>query len=123
MAQTRYALVGCGHRAKTYLDAIAGQYSAGASVVGLCDSNPGRAEMARARIAKRFPDAACYDSDRFDQMIGERSPDCVLIMVPDRLHEQYIRRTLEAGCDVIVEKPMAIDGPSCVRIADTERKT
>jgi predicted dehydrogenase len=123
MVQTRYALVGCGHRAMTYLDAIAGQYSTGSRVVGICDSNPGRAEMARARVAARFPDAACYHSDHFDRMISERSPDCVLIMVPDLLHEQYICRTLEAGCDVIVEKPMAIDGQSCVRIADTERRT
>jgi len=123
MAETRYALVGCGHRAKTYLDALAGPYSTGARVVGLCDSNPGRAEMARARIAARFPDAACYHSDHFDRMISERSPDCLLIMVPDLLHEQYICRALEAGCDIIVEKPMAIDGQSCIRIADTERRT
>jgi len=123
MHQTRYALVGCGHRAKTYLDAIAGLYSTGARVVGVCDSNPGRAEMARARVAARFPDVAAYHSNDFDRMIGERSPDCVLIMVPDLLHEQYICRALEAGCDVIVEKPMAIDGPSCIRIADTERRT
>ena len=123
MAETRYAVVGCGHRAKTYLEAIAGPYSTGARVVGLCDSNPGRAEMARARVAARFPDAACYHSDHFDRMISERSPDCLLIMVPDLLHEQYICRALEAGCDVIVEKPMAIDGQSCVRIADTERRT
>jgi predicted dehydrogenase len=123
MVQTRYALVGCGHRAKTYLDAIAGPYSQGASVVAVCDSNPGRAEMARARVAARFPDTATYHSDDFDRMIGERSPDCVLIMVPDGLHEEYICRTLNAGCDVIVEKPMAIDGPSCVRIADTERSS
>src|SRR5438552_2334774 len=123
MVQTRYALVGCGHRAKTYLDAIAGQYSTGVRVVGLCDSNPGRAEMARARVAGRFPDAASYHSDHFDRMISERSPDCLLIMVPDLLHELYICRALEAGCDVIVEKPMAIDGQSCARIADTERRT
>jgi hypothetical protein len=86
-------------------------------------SNPGRAEMARARVAARFPDVACYHSDHFDRMLGERSPDCLLIMVPDLLHEQYICRALESGCDVIVEKPMAIDGSSCVRIADTERRT
>jgi predicted dehydrogenase len=123
MTSTRYALVGCGHRSKTYLDAIAGPYSASASVVGVCDSNPGRAEMARARVARRFPDAASYHSDDFDRMLGERSPDCVLVMVPDFLHEQYICRALEAGCDVIVEKPMAIDGASCARIADAERRT
>jgi len=123
MLQTRYALVGCGHRAMTYLDAIAGRYSASASLVGLCDTNPGRAEMARARVAKRFPEVGSYDADHFDRMIGERSPDCLLVMVPDLLHEKYICRALEAGCDVIVEKPMAIDGPSCVRIADTERRT
>jgi predicted dehydrogenase len=123
MQTTRYALVGCGHRANTYLDAIAGPYSTVATVVGVCDSNPGRAELARARIATRFADVACYGSDDFERMLRERSPDCVLIMVPDRWHELYILRTLEAGCDVVVEKPMAIDGPSCVRIADTERTT
>lgn len=123
MPLTRYALVGCGHRAKTFLDAIAGPYAASASVVAVCDSNPGRAEMARARVAARFPDTAIYHSDDFDRMIRERAPHCVLIMVPDFLHETYIRRALEAGCDVIVEKPMAIDGASCLRIAQAERAT
>jgi predicted dehydrogenase len=123
MAITRYALVGCGHRSKTFLDAIAGPHSDTATVVAVCDSNPGRAEMARSRVSARFPDAATYHSDDFDRMIGERSPDCVLIMVPDLLHESYILRTLEAGCDVIVEKPMAIDGASCARISEAERKT
>ena len=123
MPQTRYALVGCGHRSKTFLDAIAGKYAARASVVGVCDSNRGRAELARARVAARFPDAPAYHSDDFDRMLRERTPDCVLVTVPDFLHEQYICRALESGCDVIVEKPMAIDGASCVRIADTETRT
>jgi predicted dehydrogenase len=123
MEETRYALVGCGHRAKTFLEALAGPYSTGARVVGLCDSNAGRAELARNRVAARFPEARCYPSEDFDRMIDEGSPDCILIMVPDRLHEEYICRALTAGCDVIVEKPMAIDGQSCVRIADIERRT
>jgi predicted dehydrogenase len=123
MVPTRYALVGCGHRSKTFLDAIAGPYAAQASVIALCDSNPGRAELARARVAGRFPDVAVYRGDDFGRMLAERSPDCVLIMVPDLLHEQFICRTLEAGCDAIVEKPMAIDGGSCTRIAETERRT
>jgi predicted dehydrogenase len=123
MLTTRYALVGCGHRSKTYLDAIAGPYSATASVVGVCDSNPGRAQMAHDRVAARFPDVGVYASDRYDRMLAERAPDCVLVMVPDLLHDEYICRTLEAGCDVIVEKPMAIDGASCARIADAERRT
>ena len=123
MPHTRYALVGCGHRSKTFLDAIAGKYAASASVVGVCDSNPGRAELARARVANRFPDAPAYHSDDFDRMLRERRPDCVLVTVPDFLHEQYICQSLESGCDVIVEKPMAIDGASCARIAAVESKT
>jgi predicted dehydrogenase len=123
MPQTRYALVGCGHRSKTFLDAIVGKYAASASVVGVCDSNPGRAELARARVVARFPDTPAYHSDDFDRMLRERTPDCVLVTVPDFLHEQYICRALESGCDVIVEKPMAIDGTSCVRIAEVESRT
>jgi len=123
MKQTRYALVGCGHRAKTYLEAIAGPYFESARIVGLCDSNPGRAELARSRVAGRFPEAACYGAGDFDRMLAEQKPDSVLIMVPDRLHESLICRSLEGGCDVIVEKPMAIDGGSCAKIAATERRT
>jgi predicted dehydrogenase len=123
MAQTRYALVGCGHRARTYLEAIAGPFFETSCIVGLCDTNPGRAALARSRVAHRFPDAACYGAGDFDRMIAEQRPDTVLVMVPDLLHESYICRSLENGCDVIVEKPMAIAGASCARIVETERRT
>jgi predicted dehydrogenase len=123
VTQTRYALVGCGHRAKSYLEAIANEYPDRARIVALCDTNPGRAELARTRVEHQFPDAACYSDDGFDRMIADRTPDCILVMVPDLLHEHYILRSLERGCDVIVEKPMAIDGASCARIAEAERRS
>src|SRR5689334_12175584 len=123
MPSMSYAIVGCGHRAKTFLDALAGPFLANSRVVGFCDSNPGRAKLMAARVAKQFPDAGCYDANDFGRMLTERSPERVIVTVPDYLHEDYICRALEHGCDVIVEKPMAIDGGSCARIIDAERKS
>jgi len=120
---TTYAIVGCGHRAKTFLDALAGPYRAHARIVGFCDSNPGRAALMAARVRKEFPDAGCYGAEEFERLLAERKPERVIVTVPDYLHEEYVCRALERGCDVIVEKPMAIDGASCARIIDTERKS
>ncbi len=45
----RYAIVGTGSRHELYQDAIEVEYAAFAELVALCDSNPGRVEIARQR--------------------------------------------------------------------------
>ena len=41
----------------------------------------------------------------------------------DRFHHEYIIRSLEAGCDVITEKPMTIDDVRCRAILEAEKRT
>ena len=41
-----YAIVGLGHRAQMYLEALLGAHAGEGRLVGLCDSNSGRAEAA-----------------------------------------------------------------------------
>ena len=57
-------------------------------------------------------------------MISETKPD-IVIVTDHRLFsmEIYIVRALELGCNVITEKPIAIDAEQCQRIADTENRT
>lgn len=56
-------------------------------------------------------------------MIAETKPDCVIVTTIDAMHDKYICRAMELGCDVITEKPMTMDEARCRRILDTRRKT
>ena len=56
-------------------------------------------------------------------MIRETRPDVVIVTTVDAYHAQYVVRAMELGCDVIVEKPMAIDEHQTQQILDAEQRT
>ncbi len=112
-----YAFAGASKRA---LDMFAGpileRFSETARIVGFFDSNPIRAAyLAHTCDAPAFAD--------FDEMLRETKPDCVIVTTIDRYHHEYIIRALNAGCDVITEKPMTIDDERCRAILAAERRT
>lgn len=55
-------------------------------------------------------------STSYDTVIG--AVDAAVIAVPDPLHEEFAVKALEAGLDVLVEKPLAHDVTAARRIAD-----
>ncbi len=120
----RYAIVGTGARHKMYQDAIEKTYAAHAELVGLCDLNPGRLELARSRSqqndAKPPPGFAPAD---FERMIRVTKPDFIIVTTVDGTHHDYIIRALEAGCDVICEKPLTTSAAKCQGIIDACRRT
>lgn len=59
----------------------------------------------------------------FRKMLKEQSPDGVIVATVDRYHHQYIIAALEAGAEVITEKPMTIDEKKCRAILDAEKRT
>src|SRR5262245_371790 len=123
-ARRRFAHVGVGSRAYLYLDAIQTTHADKAELVGVCDVNAGRLELARAHARKAGrAEPAAYAAAAFDKMIAETKPDTVLVTSVDSTHADYICRAMELGCDVITEKPMTIDAERCRRILETRRKT
>ncbi len=120
----RYAIVGTGSRRVMYQDAIEKTYPEHAELVGLCDTNPGRLELARTRStqngAKPPPGYAASD---FERMIRETKPDFVIVTTVDATHDDYIVRALELGCDAISEKPMTTEAGKCQRILDAKKRT
>jgi len=120
----RYAVVGVGSRAYLYLDAIQTTHADSNELVGVCDTNAGRLELARAhaRNAGR-PEPRAYPAADFDKMIAETRPDAVIVTTVDSTHADYICRAMELGCDVVTEKPMTTEAPMCQRILDTRAKT
>jgi predicted dehydrogenase len=56
-------------------------------------------------------------------MLRRGRPDTVIVTTVDRYHHEYIIRSLEAGCDVITEKPMTIDDEKVRAILAVEQRT
>ncbi len=119
----RYAVVGLGSRSEMYTEAIVRTYGDTCELVGMCDLNAGRLKDRLDWAAANGTIAGAYDALHFDRMIAETSPDCVLVTTKDCLHDDYICRAMEMGCDVITEKPMTTDEVKCQRILNAQRRT
>lgn len=99
----RYAIVGTGSRAGMFIHAIASQYPDQARLVALCDLSHTRMNWYKAQLPQPVP---AYHADDFARMLIETQPDTVIVTTVDAWHHHYIIAALEAGCDVICEKPL-----------------
>jgi predicted dehydrogenase len=61
--------------------------------------------------------------DLLEQVIKEKRADRVIITSPDFTHAGLIARALEAGVDVVVEKPLTINPESTRQIAEAVQRT
>jgi len=115
----RIALIGTGSRGTTMWGKdVIQEYADYVEYVGLCDKNPGRLEA-----AKEYMGATCKTFTDFETMMKEVKPDVLIVTVNDYLHDQYIIRGLDLGCDVITEKPMTTDEMKCQAILDAQKRS
>ena len=118
-ARKRVALVGTGHRgATTWGRDLIANWSDQLELVGLADANPLRLERARTTIGIDVPTFA-----RLDDMLSATRPDTLIVCTPDDTHADMVVAGLEAGADVITEKPMTTTAENCRRILEAERRT
>ena len=123
-SRRRYAIVGTGGRAVTYVDAILGPHADTSELVGLCDVSPTRLAFHNRRAERATGRGVpCFLASDFDSMIAETAPDAVIVTTVDALHDVYIVRAMELGCDAVTEKPMATDAEKVNRIMDAVRST
>lgn len=120
-AKRRYVVVGTGHRVRMYLDAITGAQSDVAELAGLIEPNPGRLAVHLARLGG--PDVLTGPPDDLEAVIAKSGADRAIITSPDWTHAGFIVRCLDAGVDVVVEKPLTIDPESTRRIAAAVDRT
>ena len=123
-ARKRYAVVGVGARARLYTGAITGKFREGTEIVAVCDKNAGRAALAVRTISRTGASAPrAYPMADFDRMIAETRPQFVIVTTTDASHDDYIVRALDAGCDVITEKPMTTTAEKAQRILDAVKRS
>ena len=124
MPRTRYAIVGAGGRSQMYVDAISGMYAEVAELVAICEPNPVRAALAVARAVEAgAPAPSTWHPDRLEDLIREERIDRVVITARDDQHAPLIVRALDAGADVVVEKPLTIDAESAAAIEAAVERT
>jgi predicted dehydrogenase len=120
----RYALVGVGSRSSMYRKAVQQTYADHAEMVGYCDLNRGRLELAQRQDKELSGvEVPLYDAGDFDRMISETKPDVVIVTTKDGMHHKYIVRAMELGCDAMSEKPLTVDEEKCRQILETQRRT
>ncbi|GAA3192611.1 Gfo/Idh/MocA family protein [Dactylosporangium siamense] len=117
---TRYAIVGTGSRAEMFTRALTGPHRDTCALVALADPEPHRLAVHNARLPAPVP---TYPATEFRRMLHEEKVDVAIVTTVDRVHDEYIVAALEAGCDVLTEKPMTVDAQRCARILDAVRRT
>lgn len=122
MTRRRYALVGSGSRAQMYLEAIATTHADVAELVAWTDTNPGRLEWAlRQHPALGTP--AVFEPDALADTVRSHAVDRVIITSPDFTHADHIVTALDAGADVVVEKPLTTSESGIRRIAEAVERS
>ncbi|HEY0751596.1 MAG TPA: Gfo/Idh/MocA family oxidoreductase, partial [Chitinophagaceae bacterium] len=118
-AKKRLAVVGMGHRGTGFWGkTVVNNFSDVVEYVGLCDINPGR-----LAFAKNWMGVSCPTFTDYNQMLKSVKPDVVIVTTVDADHDYFIVKALEAGSDVITEKPMTTDEIKCDAILEAEKRT
>ncbi len=122
--RTRYAIVGTGARAEMFVRALAIDHRDRGELVALADVNQTRMDYHNDRLAELGVEPVpTYRAADFATMLEREAVSTVIVTTVDRFHDQYIVRALQAGRDVITEKPMTIDVPRCRRILEAQARS
>ncbi len=122
----RHAIVGTGHRAQMYVDALLGSHADVGEVVALCDPNPTRMgyyQRLHRQARPGAPDLLQYRPEEFADLLARERPDAVVVTSVDATHAGYVSRALRAGCAVICEKPLTTTAEGCREVADAVAET
>lgn len=115
----KFVQVGCGIRGiEGYAEPILKEFKEHIQLCGVYDINPKRAALVSELGGTYVP---VYDD--FDEMLRSVKPDTVIVTTKDCVHDFYVIKALEAGCDVIVEKPMTTTFEKANAIKQAEKKS
>ncbi len=113
---TRVAVIGVGAMGKNHARVF--REIAGAELVAVADSNPALAES----VGRLYGAPAYHD---YGELMARERPEAVTVAVPTQLHYPMVSDLLEAGCHVLVEKPIAAtvdEAKQLVALADQHNR-
>ena len=114
----RVGIIGCGGIANgKHIPGI--QAIEGVEIVALCDIIVEKAEKTKERHG--LTNAKIYQD--YKELLKDESIDDVQICTPNRSHSFITIDSLEAGKNVMVEKPMAINAVEAKKMLDAAKRT
>jgi UDP-N-acetyl-2-amino-2-deoxyglucuronate dehydrogenase len=105
--RVRFAIVGCGHIGKRHAAIIS--QNPDAELVALCDIRP---TEVLGIDSYNVPFFSSIDT----LLASDLAYDVVVVAAPNGLHEEQSLKVLNAGKNVVIEKPMALTKVGCERI-------
>lgn len=107
----RFAIIGCGAIAKKHAINIARI----GTLVATCDVVEQRAD----EMASEYNATAYYTID--DLLTAEKDLDVIAVCTPNGFHAEHIIKSLQAGINVLTEKPMCLTKAAAWQIIETEK--
>ncbi len=111
----KLGLIGLGNRAQRHLAAY--REMADVEIAALSDI---QAERMRAAQSGPAANAELYVDYR--ELIADKNVEAVVIAVPNFLHAKIAIEAMEAGKDVLMEKPIGLTYAEAKRVADASKK-
>jgi len=120
-SRLRVANVGCGRR-DLLKDILAEKDDARTDVVAVCDTWKQKREDAVARV-KEATAQTPFSTPRLADILSRKDIDAVVIGTPDHLHCTQLIEAVNAGKDVYVEKPLAMNMEELIRAYDAVKRS
>lgn len=111
--QLKVAVIGAGSMGMNHLRVL-NEYGEQVALVGVAEPD----ESARARALTRFQIPGFAD---YHEMISETHPDLVTVVVPTEMHYEVAAFALDAGVNVLVEKPITTAPEQAQALIDLAR--
>lgn len=115
------ANVGCGRRG-LLKETLAEKVNARADVVAVCDTWRQKLDAAVAQV-KEATATTPFATPRFAEILARKDVDAVVIATPDHLHCTMLIEAINAGKDVYIEKPLAMNMDELIRAYDTVKRS
>lgn len=110
--QLSFAIIGCGNIGKrhaVYVQTVG-------KLIAVCDIDKEKA----TETGNKYNAATFFT---IEELLHAEKPDVVVVCTPNGLHAQHSILSLQAGCHVLCEKPMAIRSWDCLAMIDAADKS
>jgi len=115
MSALRFGVIGAGRHGSRYIKHLL-QDVKEAELVSVCRKDPSQGIGADIE-----PDKVDISGD-YKELL-KMDLDVIVVATPTGLHEEMAAASMEAGADVILEKPMAASSEACRKLISVEKRT
>src|SRR5690349_14693327 len=122
-SKTRVALIGCGGMARFHIQDML-KMADTTQIIAICESSEHAYELA-AKLFETAGVAVPPNQPDYQKLIAEYGSqlDAVFIITPHAYHHDQTKACLEAGLDVLLEKPMVMNAEEARSLIRTRDET